>query len=248
VIAIDENVRATLPDDLQVDVIHNVYTPTHAPVPDRAILGKLAPLRPTSLKIGFIGNLHLSKGIFDLLDAAVLVRQARRDVEFVVVGGVTMSDKGMMAWLLDKLGLAQNVQARLVERIEQLGLVETFHLLGPTSDIQCVYESIDVLCFPSHFNAPGRPVFEAAFSSVPSIVAVSRPLPDTVVDGETGLAIPGKDPAKLAEAIVYFADNRAEVARMGKNARQLAERNHDPRANARRLLDVYTRVVHRASQ
>jgi glycosyltransferase involved in cell wall biosynthesis len=100
-----------------------------------------------------------------------------------------------------------------------------------------------VLLFPSHFDAPGRPVFEAAFSSVPSIVSVDKPRADTLVHGETGLAIPVKSPSKLAEAILYFADNPSEVQRMGAKAKQLADSNFDPATNARKLLAVYTRVI-----
>jgi glycosyltransferase involved in cell wall biosynthesis len=243
VVAIDDNVRATLPAEAEVDVIHNSFTPKRAPQPDPVILGKLESLRPTSLKIGFIGNLLHVKGLFDLLEAAKIVRAAGRDVEFVIVGGATRPDRGLKAWLLGKLGLAQDIQSDLIEQIARYELSDTFHLLGATSDIQCVYESIDVLCFPSHFDAPGRPVFEAAFSSVPSITAVTNPRPDTLVPGETGLAVPGQDPAKLAEAILYFADNRSEVERMGANARRLAERNFDPRINAEKLLAVYSRVL-----
>ena len=76
-----------------------------------------------------------------------------------------------------------------------------------------------------------------------SIVSVNTPLSDTLIHGETGLAIPAKDPQKLAEAILYFANNPIEIKRMGANARQLAISNFDPATNAKRLLEVYNRVV-----
>lgn len=246
VVAINENTRASLPDELPVDVIQNSFTAKRAPKPDPLIIGKLGALRPGSLKVGFVGNLHHSKGLFDILEAAKLIRQAGRDVEFLIVGGVTLVDKGLKAWLLARAGLAQNVQVELAERVEREGLSDCFHLLGATLDIKCVYDRLDVLLFPSHYDAPGRPVFEAAFSSVPCIVSVSNPRADTLVHGETGLAIPAQNPAKLAEAILYFADNPDQVQRMGANAKQLAEYNFDPVTNARKLLAVYTRVIQAA--
>ena len=248
VVAIDENVRATLPADVPVEVIHNSFTPEHAGTPDVELLGRLASLRPASLKIGFIGNLHRSKGMFELLEAARIVRAAGHDVEYLIVGGATRRQRGLKSWMLERLGLAQDVQAELPDRLARYGLTDSFHLFGATSDIQRVYESIDVLCFPSHFDAPGRPVFEAAFSGVPSIVAVRSPRPDTLVPGETGIAVPGHDPVKLAEAVAYFAESRAEVGRMGANARRLATRNFDPRTNAIKLLEVYARVVRAAAR
>ena len=243
VIAIDENTRSTLPATLPVDVIQNSFAAKTAAQPDTAFLQKLERLRPDSMKVGFVGNLHHSKGLFDLLEAAKLVKAAGRKVEFVIIGGTTITDRGVAAWALTQAGLAQNVEAELRELVARAGMQDCFHLLGPTLDIKSAYDRMDVLCFPSHFDAPGRPVFEAAFSSVPSIVAVTQPRPDTLQPGETGLAFPGKDVQKLAEAILYFADNPQEIRRMGANAKRLAEANFEPRNNAKRLLAVYGRVA-----
>lgn len=245
VIAINETTRATLPAQLPVDVIQNSFTAKRGQNPDPAILAKLDALRPDSLKVGFVGNLHISKGILDLVDAARLLRDAGANVEFVIVGGHTRVGGGIKGLLLRLTGLAQDVHGDLIERIASHGLESTFLLLGPTHDIQCVYERLDVITFPSHFDAPGRPVFEAAFSGVPCIACVSDPKPDTLMHGETGLAIPARDPAALAQAISHFEGDRNEVARMGAHARQLAIENFEPEANARRLKQVYSRVLKR---
>lgn len=243
VIAINETTRATLPPTLSVDVIQNSFTPKRSPNPDRWMLAKLNDMRPDSLKVGFVGNLHVSKGLFDLLDAAKLLQEENVNVEFVVVGGHTRVDKGLKGWILRKAGLAQDVHEQLVQRIKAYGLENRFHLLGATSDIQSVYERLDVIAFPSHFDAPGRPVFEAAFSAVPSIVCVSKPLADTLVPGQTGLAVPACDPPALADAIRHFEQDRGEVARMGEQAKRLATDNFEPARNADRLRSVYERVV-----
>jgi glycosyltransferase involved in cell wall biosynthesis len=248
IIAIDENVRSTLPADVDVTVIHNSFTPAKAPNPDEAFIARLDKLRPDALKVGFIGNLHHGKGLMDLLEAAKILTDQGRDVEFIIIGGETRQDSGLKARLLRMLGLAQNVQEHLTQRIAELGVGDRFHLFGSTKDIQRVYERLDVLCFPSHFDAAGRPVFEAAYSGVPSIASISDPRPDTLDHGETGLAIPAKNPQKLAEAILHFADNRDEVRRMGENARQLAHRNFDPAANSRQLLSLYMKLASQGLQ
>ena len=247
VVAINENTRATLPRGISVDVIQNSFTAKSAPQADSVLVRKLDSLRPTSLKVGFVGNLHYSKGLFEMLEAAKILRAAGRDVEFILVGGVTTADKGLKAWALARAGLAQNVEAELHARNRAADLTDSFHLFGSTLDIKRVYDRVDVLCFASHYDAPGRPVFEAAFSSVPCIVAVDNPRADTLINGETGLAIPARDPQRLAQAILHFADNPAEIKRMGANARKLAESNFDPATNARRLFGVYSRVARGAA-
>lgn len=243
VIAIDETVRESLPSDLSVDVIHNSFTAAPIETPDAAYLAQFDRLRPTALKVGFVGNLLRIKGILELVKAAALVRAARRDVQFVIIGGESAKVRGARGNLLRRAGLAQNAEAEVRALIAEAKLEEDVLLFGPTADIQRVYPHMDVLAFPSHFDAPGRPVFEAAFSAVPSIVAVRDPKPDTIVDGETGIAIAAPEPRAIAEAVLRFADDRGEVKRMGANAKALAERNFAPADNARRLLGVYRRLL-----
>lgn len=110
VIAIDENVRSTLPADVEVHVIHNSFTPSKCDNPDETFIGRLNQLRPGSMKVGFIGNLHHGKGLMDLLEAAKIVIDRGGDVEFVVIGGETRRDGGFKTTILQLLGLAQNVQ------------------------------------------------------------------------------------------------------------------------------------------
>lgn len=238
VVAIDESVRSTLPSDLPVEVIHNAFSPRPSGQPDTAYLAQLDALRPSSLKVGFVGNLHRFKGLRELFEAAKIVKSEGHDVQFLIVGGTTAVDKGLKWWLLNKLGLAQNMQAEMHAAVAEAGLQDDFKLLGPTADIQRVYERMDVLAFPSYHDAPGRPVFEAAFYGVPSIVAVADPRPDTVRDGETAIAIAEPDPRKLADAVIHFARSRDEVRRMGESARALAHQNFRPEVNALALLEV----------
>lgn len=205
VVAIDENVRASMPMTLPVEVIHNGFTPTPERARDEALHTRLDKLRTDSCKIGFVGNLLRVKGLYDLIEAARIVKAAGLDVEFVIVGENARNLDGLSGAILKRLGFAQDVRGDLERLIEQYELADSFHLVGFTKDIQRVYQRIDVLCFPSHYDAPGRPIFEAAFSGIPSIVAVREPRPDTLIHGVTGLAVPPGQPQALAEAIMVLA-------------------------------------------
>jgi glycosyltransferase involved in cell wall biosynthesis len=243
VIAIDENVRASLPGDLPVEVIHNAFSPAATGTADDALVRRLEALRPDSFKVGFVGNLLVVKGIHELVEAARLTKEHGLDVEFVVVGDDAQRSGGIKARVLRWLGLEQNVRAEVEAALDRHGLRDRVHLIGFTADISTVYRAIDVLCFPSHYDAPGRPIFEAAFFGVPSIVAVREPRVDTLVDGETGLAISPRSASELAVAIERLAKDRVSCERMGRSARALAERNFDVRRNAGKLLDLYRRIV-----
>ena len=239
IVAIDGNVRNTLPQSLKVNIINNSFSPAASDKPSSEFVEKFSTLRKNTFKAGFVGNLHLSKGVLEIAQAASILRSSGRNVDFVMVGGITLEDRGIKAWLLSNLGLAQNFGSELKEFILKERISDCFHLLGPTLGIEYVYDRLDVLLFPSHFDAPGRPIFEAGFSSVPSIVAVENPTADTFVPNETGLAITAKDPQALADAIVYMYDNPQERLRMGKCAYALAIQNFSPEANSEKLLKVY---------
>ncbi|MBL8320531.1 MAG: glycosyltransferase family 4 protein [Burkholderiaceae bacterium] len=243
VVAIDENVRASLPRQLPVQVIHNAFTPNAAGPADVAFEGRLSALRPESFKVGFVGNLLLVKGIHEFVEAARITRDRGLDVEFIVVGDDAQPSRGLKARVLKRLGLRQNVRAEVEAALDQYVLRDRVHLAGFTADISRAYRHMDVLCFPSHYDAPGRPIFEAAFFGIPSIVAVRDPKPDTLVHGETGLAIAPRSALELADAIARMAADRGATRRMGEAARAMAQRNFDVTRNAASLLQLYRQLT-----
>jgi glycosyltransferase involved in cell wall biosynthesis len=243
VVAIDGNVRATLPADLAVDIIHNSFAAEPREVPDAAYLAQFDRLRAGALKVGFVGNLLFNKGIVELVRAAALVRQTGADVQFVIVGGGIAAPTGLAALALRHAGLGQNAGEAVRALISELGLENDVLLFGPTADIQRVYPRLDVLAFPSHLDAPGRPVFEAALAGVPSIVAARHPTPDTLVPDVTGIAIPESTPEAIAAAVLRFVNDPVLVRDMGAAARTLAEQNCLPAVAATKLRAVYARVL-----
>lgn len=243
VIAIDDGVRATLPQELPVTVIHNTFT---ANLTGESV-AEIEGLRAEALKIGFVGALHRAKGLSELLEATRIALDEGADVQLLIVGGATSEEAGFVRRLLKRVGLDQNMRADLPNVIEGLGLERHALLMGFTTDIQSYYRQMDVLAFPSYFNAPGRPVFEAAFFGVPAIVAVNKPNHDTVVPWETAIAVEAPEPRLIADAILYYARDRSEVTRMGINARALARRNCIPANAAKKLHEVYRAALRDAS-
>jgi glycosyltransferase involved in cell wall biosynthesis len=244
VIAIDETVRASLPADLSVDVIHNAFLPK-SPMEQDKVLDSELLVRAGSFKVGFVGNLLRVKGIHELIEAARITRDQGLDIEFVIVGDDAHSSRGLKARFLKMLGLGQNMRAEVEVAIDTHGLRDRVHLLGFTADISRLYRRMDVLCFPSHFDAPGRPIFEAAFLKVPSIVAVNNPKPDTLIDGISGIAIAPRDASQIAAAIARLANDRALAKKMGEAAYTLATENFSVTRNSEALLQVYHRVLAR---
>jgi glycosyltransferase involved in cell wall biosynthesis len=239
VLAIDETVRASLPPSVPVRVVHNGFSPTPVREASPPVERLRSSLHPGSLRVGMVGTLLALKGVFEFLEAARLVLGQGANVDFVLVGSNTRRLGGRRERLLRQLGFAQDMESGVERFVATYGLGERVHRVEFVADVSSVYESLDVLCFPSHLDAIGRPVIEAAWHSLPSIAAVSEPRADTFVPGETGLQIPARDPQALAQAILRLERNRPQLERMGAAARRLAERNFDSRKNAARVLEIY---------
>lgn len=236
VIAIDETVKRTLPSDLDVHVVHNGLNIDTA----------AAPRERHVFRVGIIGLLLKLKGVYEFVEAArILVQQRGVQAEFWVVGENARPMTGLKAWLLRKLDFSRDVRKELENFVNLHQLESSVLLKGFRSDVQAVYRDIDLLCFPSHLDAAGRPVFEAAFFEVPSIVAVRNPPSDAIVHEQTGLCIDRPDPVALADAIEYMYLNPEERRQMGRNALVLANKNFNISSNSKLLLKIYERVAKR---
>lgn len=245
-VAIDSTVRASLPDDLPVQIIHNGFPRTRTEPGENTARARTTGVR-RPLRVGFVGVLLALKGVYDLVEAARICVERGLDVEFIIAGENARPLRGIKGYLLKQLKFSADVRGDLERYIDEHGLQGRVRLVGFTPDVKSIYESLDVLCFPSHLDACGRPVFEAAFSRVPSIVAVSAPKEDTMIDGETGLCVTPRDPAALANAIEHFHDHPEELERMGEAAYQLALRNFDSRRNSALILELYGSLIRDAS-
>lgn len=241
VVAIDLTVKNSA-RDLIHEVVHNGFSP-EGTIGDEGGPNPLAHLPSDTLKVAMVGNVLPFKGSYEFVEAADICRRRGLKVDFVIVGGNVRRLSGPVGFLLKKLNFAQDVMGDIVRYVREHDLESRVHFFPVTSDIRPFYENIDVLCFPSHLDAVGRPVFEAAFSKVPSIVAIRNPLEDTFIDGQTGIRIDEKNPGALAGAIEYFCIHPEEIARMGNAACDLAMKNFDIRKNARRIVEIYNEIT-----
>ena len=68
---------------------------------------------------------------------------------------------------------------------------------------------------------------------------------EAVIDGETGLTPPPRDPVALAEAILRVVQDPAFEQRLGAKARARIEREYSSHNVARQLLALYQEELHR---
>lgn len=236
IIAINSTVHKSLPEKLPVKVIHNGFS-VRSWVPD----GKSREKR--QFTVGMVGVLARSKGCLDFIKAADVCRQRGFKVHFSLVGGTLQSEIRWFDRILGVFRLKDDVSYEAFNLITDLKLHEIVKVRPFCEDLQDVYRSIDVVCFPSFLDAPGRPIFEAGFFGVPSIVSISQPRPDTFLPEEIGLIARPGDPESLADAIQRLHDNPHERERMGLAAREFARHSFDAKANSLKVVTLYKSLL-----
>ncbi len=236
VVAIDEAVRRTLPSDLPVTIIHNgMRAPSELPPGD--------PVATRLFCVGIIGVLHRSKGVYELVEAIRILRDRGVAVRLLVVGDNVRPLKGVSGWFLRKLDFARDVRGDLEAYVARHGMEQVVEFTGFVSEIRTIYGRTDAVCFPSHLDAPGRPVFEAALFGLPTIVAMKNPTSDVVIPGQTGLCIDVPTPEAIANAIEALALDRARAKAMGEKARSIALARFESSVSADKMLELYRRLA-----
>ncbi len=236
IIAIDHTVQNSLSPILKSYVIHNGFN--YKPQMDNKFQKETGNPANSTFKVAMVGNPLYLKGVMEFVEAARLSRDNGLNISFHIFGAQNLG-KLMVSKMKAAIGVNQDASHEIARFIEANALSEVVHLIPFKDDLTEIYSQIDLLCFPSHLNAVGRPVFEAAYFSKPSIVAIRNPMEDTIIDGVTGIVIEEKNPTQLFEAIKRLYLNRDELEIMGKNAKKLTEVHFNVTKNSLKVLELY---------
>jgi glycosyltransferase involved in cell wall biosynthesis len=126
--------------------------------------------------------------------------------------------------------------------VERLGLRDRVELLGTLAEPEVLelLQRADVFVLPSVGLGEAGPisVMEAMACGLPVICSIIGATPVMVDPGVTGILVPQRDEAGLAEAFARLAADAALRRAMGQAARARALAMFDVRATARRLLQA----------
>lgn len=141
------------------------------------------------------GRLSRGKGHSVLIEALAL--RGKRDLYTVIVGATA-----------DRDPYRQELEALITER----GLAGLVRIVERCDDMPAAYGLAALVVAPSIVpEGLGRVPLEAQAMGKPVIASNLGGLPETILDGVTGLLVPPEDPAALAQAIdKVLALNRAE--------------------------------------
>ena len=175
-----------------------------------------------------ISRLLWGKGVREFVDAATLVRKARSDVVFTLLGA---PDDGNPT----------SVSSQQVRSWAAGGVIEWW---GYREDVADVLACSHIAVLPTYYGE-GIPktLLEAAACSRP-IVATDVPgCREVVRHGDNGLLVPVRDAHALADAILALADDPDRRAAMGTESRRRAETEFSAERIHQETLEVYERAL-----
>ncbi|MET3930669.1 glycosyltransferase family 4 protein [Lysobacter soli] len=181
------------------------------------------------LRVLLAARLLREKGIGEYVEAARMLKERGRNVEFLLAG-------------TPDYGNPSSFQGEEVQAWHDAGLIQW---LGHVDDMPALMASVDVMALPSYYReGVPRCLIEGAASGL-CIVTTNLPGCREVVTthGEDGLQVPPRDAASLAALIMQLDDDRAQVRRLGAKARERALAHFDERLVIGRTLDVYRELL-----
>lgn len=181
-------------------------------------------------RIVCLGRLVERKGIGDVIAALTMLP----DVELIVAGGPEASK------------LYEDNEARRLQHLAQeLGVAERVALRGriERENVPSLLRSADaVVCYP-WYEPFGIVPLEAMACGVPVVVAQVGGLVDSVVNGVTGVHVPPRSPAALADALFELLKDEKRCMELALAGTRRANRRYGWARVASDTLAVYNDVI-----
>lgn len=171
--------------------------------------------------IGNISALRQQKDQATLIRAIGIVRETYPDVILAIAGDGELRDE-------------------LTALTEQLKLSDTVHLLGYRSDINELLSQFDVFVLSSLYEGLPLCILEAMAANKPVVATDAEGTNELIIDDQTGLLVPRKDPEALAAAIITLLGDPARASSLGTAARQLIEEKY----NSKQMIEQYEQYYH----
>ena len=167
------------------------------------------------------------KGVDEFVDAARLLK-ARGVAVRMQLAGPTDPDNPAA------------IDEKVLRGWQTEGVVEW---LGPVADMPALWATSHIAVLPSYREGLPKALLEAAASGRPMVATDVPGCREIVRADETGLLIPPRDAAALADAIARLAGDAALRRRLGARARLVAETEFAEAVVVRETLALYRELL-----
>jgi glycosyltransferase involved in cell wall biosynthesis len=181
-------------------------------------------LDPNGPVVGAVTRMRVRKGVEELLRAVAEVRRTHPGVQTVVAGEVELDPA-------------------LEALVSESGLGPSLHLLGRRSDMPEVLSAFDLFVLSSHDEGMSNALLEAMAMQLAVVATGVGGTGEVVRDGESGVLVPPRDPARLAAAIGDLLGKPERRQAMGRLGREIVERGFSAHAMVKEMEGLYDRLL-----
>jgi rhamnosyl/mannosyltransferase len=208
----------------KVEVIHLGVHPTRfEATPETLNRAKGFRERLGTPLVLFVGRLVGYKGLDYLLEAALKIN-----------GTLAIVGEGMLFGRLTRRAIREG----LAGKVEFLGFLSN-------EDLAAIYHACDVFVLPSISNNETLGVVQLeAMACGKPVVSTNLPtgVPYANIDGQTGLVVPPKDAAALAEAINSLLADDQSRRQMGEKGKKRVQEHFNANDMLEQMMDLYHRI------
>jgi sugar transferase (PEP-CTERM/EpsH1 system associated) len=166
-----------------------------------------------------VGRLSPEKSHETLLESFSMVNRDIKNTKLLIVGD----------------GIQKSY---LVNITKKLSIENSVVFMGTRTDVPEILWKTDIFILPSLTEGISLTLLEAMAAGKPIVATNVGGNPEVVVDGETGILVPPKDPQRMAEAIMTIIQNPELSKTMGMAGRKRV----DEKFSLVRMVDEYKKL------
>jgi glycosyltransferase involved in cell wall biosynthesis len=174
--------------------------------------------------VGIVAHLADHKGHKYLIKATKILQDKAPNMRVVIVG------EGPLFMELNKL-------------VKETEVEDMVFFLGFREDVPQIMASLDLFVLSSHKEGMGSSILDAMASRLPVVATQVGGIPEVVVNEETGLLVPPRNPSALANAILRIYANQGWGAELGQSGYELAHKKFSAEAMASKIIDAYEGIA-----
>jgi glycosyltransferase involved in cell wall biosynthesis len=226
VVAVSDPLHRYLVDDVRlqpsqvVTVINGVDTSTFHPGSKVGTLRQRLGIGADSIVVGHVARLAPIKNQILLIDAFAEFRRRCEDAHLIVVGDGPE-------------------RAALEQRIRELSLDASAHLVGTFDDTAPLYREFDVFVLCSRAEGTSMSILESMATGVSVVATAVGGNPALLDNGSCGVLIPSENKEALVGALVRLATNETERASFARAGRRRAESTYSESKVVDQYVDLY---------
>jgi glycosyltransferase involved in cell wall biosynthesis len=184
-----------------------------------------------SKQIGYLARLSPEKGFHVLVDAFILLREKRDDVQLRIAGWLGTEHKSFAEEQFEKLR-----NAGLGDAYSYSGIVDRQEKLE-------FLAGLDVFTVPTTYREPkGRFALEAMACGLPVVLPDHGAFPELIAETQCGVLVRPNDPQHLAAELDLLLDDPDRCGNLGASGKNAIHDGRTALAMAQQMFELYTKL------